>query len=100
MGKRNNIVVGLDIGTSKVCAVVGEMTERGVEIIGVGSHISQGLRKGVVINIESTVESIKKAVEEAGMMAGCEINSVFTASRAATSRASTATASSRSRTKR
>jgi cell division protein FtsA len=78
MGKRNNIVVGLDIGTSKVCAVVGEMTEQGVEIIGVGSHISQGLRKGVVINIESTVESIKKAVEEAGMMAGCEINSVFT----------------------
>ncbi|HTM09199.1 MAG TPA: cell division protein FtsA [Verrucomicrobiae bacterium] len=78
MGKRNNIVVGLDIGTSKVCAVVGEMTDRGVEVIGVGSHISQGLRKGVVINIESTVESIKKAVEEAGMMAGCEINSVFT----------------------
>ena len=78
MGKRNNIIVGLDIGTSKVCAVVGEMTEQGVEIIGVGSHISQGLRKGVVINIESTVESIKKAVQEAGMMAGCEINSVFT----------------------
>jgi len=78
MGKRNNIVVGLDIGTSKVCAVVGEMSERGVEIIGVGSHISQGLRKGVIINIESTVESIKKAVTEAGVMAGCEINSVFT----------------------
>src|SRR5262244_3252630 len=78
MGKRNNIVVGLDIGTSKVCAVVGEMSERGVEIIGVGSNISQGLRKGVIINIESTVESIKKAVQEAGMMAGCEINSVYT----------------------
>jgi cell division protein FtsA len=78
MGKRNNIVVGLDIGTSKVCAVVGEMSERGVEVIGVGSHISQGLRKGVIINIESTVESIKKAVTEAGVMAGCEINSVFT----------------------
>jgi cell division protein FtsA len=78
MGKRNNIVVGLDIGTSKVCAIVGEMSERGVEIIGVGSHISQGLRKGVIINIESTVESIKKAVSEAGVMAGCEINSVFT----------------------
>ena len=70
--------MGLDIGTSKVCAVVGEMTERGVEIIGVGSHTSQGLRKGVVINIEGTVESIKKAVEEAELMAGCEINSVFT----------------------
>ncbi len=78
MGKRNSLVVGVDIGTSKVCAVVGEMTDRGVEIIGVGTHASQGLRKGVVINIESTVESIKKAVEEAELMAGCEINSVFT----------------------
>jgi len=78
MSKRNGLVVGLDIGTSKVCAIVGEMTERGVEVIGVGSHLSQGLRKGVVINIESTVESIKKAVQEAELMAGCEINSVFT----------------------
>ena len=77
MGKRNSIVVGMDIGTSKVCAVVGEMTERGLEVIGVGTHPSQGLRKGVVINIESTVNSIKKAVEEAELMAGCEINSVF-----------------------
>jgi cell division protein FtsA len=78
MSKKNGLVVGLDIGTSKVCAIVGEMTERGVEVIGVGSHLSQGLRKGVVINIESTVESIKKAVGEAELMAGCEINSVFT----------------------
>ena len=78
MGKKNSIVVGLDIGTSKVCAVVGEMTESGVEIIGVGSHPSQGLRKGVVINIEGTVNSVKKAVEEAGLMAGCEIHTVFT----------------------
>jgi cell division protein FtsA len=78
MSKRNSLVVGLDIGTSKVCVVVGEATDRGVEIIGVGSHSSQGLRKGVVINIESTVASIKKAVEEAEIMAGCEINSVFT----------------------
>jgi cell division protein FtsA len=54
------------------------MTEQGVEVIGVGSHLSQGLRKGVVINIESTVESIKKAVQESELMAGCEINSVFT----------------------
>ncbi|MBI2988767.1 MAG: cell division protein FtsA [Deltaproteobacteria bacterium] len=75
---KNSLIVGLDIGTSKVCAVVGEMTERGMEIVGVGSHASQGLRKGVVINIESTVDSIKKAVEEAELMAGCEINSVFT----------------------
>ncbi|HEY7715461.1 MAG TPA: cell division protein FtsA [Candidatus Binatia bacterium] len=78
MGKKNSIVVGLDIGTSKVCAVVGEMTEQGVEIIGVGCHPSQGLRKGVVINIEGTVNSVRKAVEEAGLMAGCEIHTVFT----------------------
>ena len=78
MTKKNSIVVGLDIGTSKVCAVIGEMSEQGVEIIGVGSHPSQGLRKGVVINIEGTVNSVKKAVEEAGLMAGCEIHTVFT----------------------
>jgi cell division protein FtsA len=78
MAKKNSIVVGLDIGTSKVCAVVGEMTERGIEIIGIGSHPSQGLRKGVVINIEATVNSLTKAIEEAGLMAGCEIHTVFT----------------------
>jgi cell division protein FtsA len=78
MAKKHSIVVGLDIGTSKVCAVVGEMTDRGVEIIGIGSQPSQGLRKGVVVNIESTVNSIKKAVEEAELMAGCEIHTVFT----------------------
>jgi cell division protein FtsA len=78
MANKHSIVVGLDIGTSKVCAIVGEMAERGVEVIGVGSHPSQGLRKGVVINIESTVNSIKKAVEEAELMAGCEIHTIFT----------------------
>jgi cell division protein FtsA len=78
MAKKNSIVVGLDIGTSKVCAIVGEMTEHGVEIIGLGSHASQGLRKGVVINIEATVNSVKKSVEEAALMAGCEIHTVFT----------------------
>ena len=78
MAKKHSIVVGLDIGTSKVCAVVGEMTDKGVEVIGLGSHPSLGLRKGVVINIESTVNSIKKAVEEAELMAGCEIHTVFT----------------------
>src|SRR5438876_4426096 len=78
MAKKHSIVVGLDIGTSKVCAIVGEMTEHGVEVIGVGTHPSQGLRKGVVINIESTVNSIKKAVEESELMAGCEIHTVFT----------------------
>jgi cell division protein FtsA len=78
MAKKHSIVVGLDIGTAKVCAVVGETTDEGIEIIGIGSHPSQGLRKGVVVNIENTVNSIKKAVEEAELMAGCEIHSVFT----------------------
>lgn len=78
MAKKHSIIVGLDIGTSKVCSAVGEMTEHGVEIIGIGSHGSSGMRKGVVINIDNTVTSIKKAVEEAALMAGCEINTVFT----------------------
>lgn len=71
------IIVGLDIGTTKICAVVGESHPDGVEIIGTGSHPSDGLRKGVVINIERTVDSIKEAVEEAETMAGCEISSVY-----------------------
>ncbi|HLE08554.1 MAG TPA: cell division protein FtsA, partial [Thermodesulfobacteriota bacterium] len=77
MAKRENIVVGLDIGTTKICAIVGEEVKDGLEIIGIGTHPSRGLRKGVVVNIESTVESIKKAVEEAELMAGCEINRVY-----------------------
>lgn len=71
------IIVGLDIGTTKVCAVVGEARADGVEIIGMGSYPSEGLRKGVVINIEHTVNSIKEAVEEAETMAGCEISAVY-----------------------
>ena len=72
------LIVGLDIGTSKVSAVVGEVSdERGVEVIGIGIHPSRGLKKGVVINIESTVQSIQRAVEEAELMAGCQINSVY-----------------------
>ena len=71
------IVVGLDIGTTKICAVVGEVRPDAIEIIGIGSHPSEGLRKGVVINIEKTVNSIKEAVEEAETMAGCEISSVY-----------------------
>jgi cell division protein FtsA len=79
LAKKDNIVVGLDIGTTKICAIVGEVKEDGrIDIIGIGSHPSRGLRKGVVVNIESTVESIKKAVEEAELMAGVEINAVFT----------------------
>jgi cell division protein FtsA len=73
-----NLVVGLDIGTSKVCAIVAEIGVDGsVEIIGIGSHPSRGLKKGVVVNIESTVQSIQRAVEEAELMAGCQIHSVF-----------------------
>jgi cell division protein FtsA len=71
------IIVGLDIGTTKICAVVGEVRPDGIEIIGMGSHPSEGLRKGVVVNIEQTVNSIKEAVEEAETMAGCEITSVY-----------------------
>ncbi len=73
----SEIIVGLDIGTTKICTVVGESTDDGLEIIGVGTHPSVGLRKGVVVNIESTVNSIRHAVEEAELMAGCEINGVY-----------------------
>jgi len=76
MDKR--LIVGLDIGTSKVVAIVGEVEEDGqLEVIGFGMHPSRGLKKGVVVNIESTVNSIQRAVEEAELMAGCEINQVF-----------------------
>lgn len=74
---RSELIVGLDIGTTKICAVVGEPTPSGVDIVGVGSCPSNGLRKGVVVNIEQTVQSIKKAVEEAELMAGCEIRSCY-----------------------
>ncbi|MEA3291653.1 MAG: cell division protein FtsA [Pseudomonadota bacterium] len=74
----NNLIVGLDIGTSKVLAIVGEIGPAGeLEVIGVGHHPARGLRKGVVTNIESTVQSIQRAVEEAELMAGCQIYSVF-----------------------
>jgi cell division protein FtsA len=73
-----NLIVGLDIGTSKVVALVGEIrSDNSIEIIGLGSHPSRGLKKGVVVNIESTVQSIQRAVEEAELMAGCEIHSVY-----------------------
>ena len=76
--RENNIIAGLDIGTSKVVAIVGQVQpDSGLEIIGMGQHISNGLRKGVVANIESTVNSIQSAVEEAELTADCRINSVF-----------------------
>jgi len=73
-----NLIVGLDIGTSKVAAIVGELSNEGsLEIIGIGSAPSRGLKKGVVVNLESTVQSIQRAIEEAELMAGCQIKSVF-----------------------
>ena len=77
MQRQENIIVGLDVGTTKICAVVGEVEGNKINIIGIGTHPSIGLRKGVVVNIESTVESIQKAIEEAELMAGCEISSVY-----------------------
>ncbi|MBP8644815.1 MAG: cell division protein FtsA [Syntrophobacteraceae bacterium] len=77
MGKREELIVGLDLGTTKVCAVVGELTSEGIDIVGVGSYPSVGLRSGVVLNIDQTVNAIRRAVEEAELMAGCEISSVY-----------------------
>jgi cell division protein FtsA len=80
MRKRSDrdLIVGLDIGTSKVLALVGEVGADGaIEVLGIGTQPSRGLKKGVVVNIESTVQSIQRAVEEAELMAGCEIHSVF-----------------------
>jgi len=78
MGRENvELIVGLDIGTTKICAVVGAVSDDGVEIVGVGMHPSVGLRKGVVVNIENTVKSIRKAIEEAEMMASCDVSVVY-----------------------
>ena len=72
------LIVGLDIGTSKVVAIVGEISLDGdLEIVGIGSSPSKGMKKGVVVNIESTVQSIQRAAEEAELMAGCQIHSVY-----------------------
>lgn len=73
-----SLIVGLDIGTSKVTALVGEYAPgEPIEVIGIGSHESRGLRRGVVVDIDSTVQSIQRAVEEAELMAGCEVRSVY-----------------------
>ncbi len=77
-GKKGRIIVGLDVGTTKICCIVSALTDEGaIDVIGLGVSPSRGLRKGVVINIESTVESIKKAVEEAELMAGVQVNAVY-----------------------
>ncbi len=74
-----NLIVGLDIGTSKVVAIVAELLADGsIKVIGLGQHVSRGLKKGVVINIESTMQAIQRAIEEAELMADCKINNVFT----------------------
>tara|TARA_R110001592_G_scaffold140266_5_gene361046 strand:- start:9594 stop:10829 length:1236 start_codon:yes stop_codon:yes gene_type:complete len=74
----NELTVGLDIGTSKIVAIVGKKNNEGlVEIVGIGSHPSKGLKRGVVVNIETTVNAIQRAIEEAELMAGCQIHSVY-----------------------
>ena len=75
MARRERYLVGLDVGTSKVTAVVGEMLDHdGMDIVGLGVAESRGIRRGVVVNLEAAVESIKKAIDEAELMAGVEID--------------------------
>jgi len=77
--EQKHLIVGLDIGTSKIAAIVAEVTPEGrMEIIGMGSHPSRGLKKGVVVNIDSTVNAIQRALEEAELMADCKIRDVYT----------------------
>ncbi|MGQ9614815.1 MAG: cell division protein FtsA [Spirochaetota bacterium] len=79
MSYEDDAIVGLDIGTTKVCAIIGRVNEyNGIDVIGVGTSPSRGLRKGVVVNIESTVNSVVTAVEKAELMAGVEVRSVYT----------------------
>ena len=78
---QKDFVVGLDIGTTKICCIVGEIVQdaegsQGIDVVGIGTSPSNGLRKGVVVNIESTVKSITQAIEEAELMAGIEISNV------------------------
>src|SRR5690242_12042103 len=80
MAKKNPLVIGLDVGTFKIGVIVAEVTEHGAEIVGIGTAQSKGLRKGVVNNMEKTVEAIRKAIDEAELMAACEIRSVIAGS--------------------
>jgi cell division protein FtsA len=77
VARKEDLVVGLDIGTTKICAIVAERTDSGLDVVGVGTHPSRGLRKGVVVDMDATVDSIKHAVEEAELMADTEITSVY-----------------------
>ena len=80
MARKSPLAIGLDVGTYKIGVIVAEVTEGGVEVVGIGTAASRGLRKGVVVNIEKTVEAIRRAVEEAELMAACEIRSVIAGS--------------------
>ncbi|MGB8297784.1 MAG: cell division protein FtsA [Polyangia bacterium] len=75
--RSSDIIVGLDIGTTKIAAIVAEIVESGLDVIGIGTHVSRGLKKGVIVNIDSTVAAIKQAVMEAEGMSGCEISQVY-----------------------
>ena len=75
--EQGELVAGLDIGTTKICAVIGEVFEDHVDVIGVGTAASSGMRQGVVVNIESTVKAIRQAVAAAEDMAGCDIETVY-----------------------
>jgi cell division protein FtsA len=77
MGRREKIVIGLDIGSTKVCTLIVAEREAGLEAVGFGVAESRGLKRGAVVNLEATVESIKKSVSEAEVMAGCEVERVF-----------------------
>ena len=91
MAKQEKYIVGLDVGTSKICVVVGEIkADNQLDVIGIGSSPSQGLKKGVVVSLDKTIEGIRKAVEEAELMAGIEIGRVFMGFPATISRASIA----------
>jgi len=78
MGNNGNMVVGLDIGTTKICAIIGEKSSEGIDIIGIGTHPSKGLKKGMIIDIKATIDSIRKAIKEAERMADYEIETVYT----------------------
>ncbi len=77
MARGDDLIVGLDVGTTKICAIVAERRAGATDVIGIGTHPSRGLRRGVVVDIDATTDSIRKAVDEAELMAGCEINAVY-----------------------
>ena len=77
MGRKDRYLVGLDVGTSQICAIVGELVDdHGLDIVGIGVAESRGIRRGVIVNLEAAVDSIKKAIDEAELMAGVEIDAV------------------------